>query len=253
MNTGWSDRDGRPVDVPPPPPSGSYYADVGDFQGAGYDRNAFTCGTAQEVGFLVDALDLDAGIRVLDVGCGTGRHARMLVARGVPVVGVDVSGGLLRAAHAHGSGAAFVQADARALPLATGSMDAALSLCQGGFGITPGGDARILAEVHRVLRPGGCLALTGFSLAYAMRWMVEGEAFHVKQSLHYQNAQVRGPDAEERRFDLWTTTYSAPHLRALVEAAGFRVDLLAGCEPGAYGRDSPTLADPELLVLARRT
>lgn len=247
---GWSDPEGRPVVVPAPPAGGSYYREICDFQGACYERNAFTRGTAQEVAFLVDALGLRPGDRLLDVGCGTGRHTRALAGHGLRALGVDLSDGLLRAGASSPGIAAFVQADARALPLAAGSVDAAISLCQGGFGITPGGDEQILRELRRVLRPRGRLALTAFSLAFAVRWLGEGEAFHVKQGLHHHRAEVRGPDAAARRFDLWTTTYSAAHLRLLAEHAGFTVDTIAGCEPGGYRDRPPTLADPELLLLA---
>ena len=52
---------------------------------------AFTTGTEQEVDFLVDALGLEPGMRVLDAGCGPGRHALALARRGIEVVGVDLS------------------------------------------------------------------------------------------------------------------------------------------------------------------
>ena len=59
--------------------------------GRAYLRNAFTKGTVQEVDFLVDALELRPGMRVLDAGCGPGRHALELARRGIAVVGVDAS------------------------------------------------------------------------------------------------------------------------------------------------------------------
>src|SRR5262249_61837515 len=86
---------------------------------------AFTTGTEQEVAFLVDALALTPGARVLDAGCGPGRHALALARRGFDVVGVDLSSDFIRLAResAVELGVAdhtrFDVADVRDLPFAT--------------------------------------------------------------------------------------------------------------------------------------
>src|SRR6187431_3553070 len=68
-----------------------WFEPVADHLGAAYLRYSFTKGTQQEVGFLVEALGLEPGMRVLDVGCGPGRHAHALAERGITVHGVDIS------------------------------------------------------------------------------------------------------------------------------------------------------------------
>jgi cyclopropane fatty-acyl-phospholipid synthase-like methyltransferase len=60
-----------------------------------YMQNVFTRNTRAEVEFLVEELRLTTGDRVLDVGCGTGRHAVPLARRGCRMVGID-SRGMLR-------------------------------------------------------------------------------------------------------------------------------------------------------------
>src|SRR6476661_243548 len=75
----------------PPVPGDFWFDELARFLGPAYLRNAFTYGTEQEISFLLDRLDLRAGSRVLDVGCGPGRHSLALARRGVDVVGVDHS------------------------------------------------------------------------------------------------------------------------------------------------------------------
>lgn len=88
--------------------------------------------------------------RVIDVGGGNGRHARVAAAHGLHPVLVDVSGSLLR----HARGLDRVQADMMALPFQTATADAAL--CIAAIHCIQGRKARIqaLAELERILRPG---------------------------------------------------------------------------------------------------
>ena len=117
---------------------GHWFEEVADDLGSAYLRYSFTYGTVQEVDFLIDALGLLPGDRVLDVGCGPGRHAHELASRGIGVVGVDVSRTFVDLAVADApAGAEFHCLDAREMVWA-GEFDAAISLCQGAFGLAGG-------------------------------------------------------------------------------------------------------------------
>ena len=60
-----------------------WFEPVADHLGAAYLRYSFTKGTQQEVEFLIAEMGLVPGMRVLDIGCGPGRHARALAERGI--------------------------------------------------------------------------------------------------------------------------------------------------------------------------
>ena len=104
---------------------------------------------------LLDALAAGAGAGGLvgDLGCGPGHVAAYLAGRGVRVVGVDLSPGMLRQAPAEVPVAA---GDLRALPLADGALAAAVAFYSL-IHLPPGSERAALAEVRRVLRPGGTL------------------------------------------------------------------------------------------------
>jgi SAM-dependent methyltransferase len=120
---------------------GHWFEGIADHLGTSYLRYSFTMGTANEVDFLVDELGLKPGMRVLDVGCGPGRHAYALAARGIAVHGVDIAQTFIDLARDGApEGATFERLDARALPF-DGEFDAVISLCQGAFGLAGGAAA----------------------------------------------------------------------------------------------------------------
>jgi ubiquinone/menaquinone biosynthesis C-methylase UbiE len=92
------------------------------------------------------------GRRVLDLGCGKGRFARLLAAEGATMVGLDRSAGMLSA----GSGLDRVLGSARRLPFADGAFEAVIAIEV--FEHLAALD-QVLEEVRRVLRPGGRLAI----------------------------------------------------------------------------------------------
>lgn len=123
------------------------------------------------------------GLRVLDLACGTGRYARLAQARGAQVIGLDNSAAMLRA----GALPLSVLASVEALPLATGSIDGVI--CALALGHLPS-LVDPLAEISRVLRPGGWALLSDFHpymvLAGAKRTFTapDGRTYAVEHYLH---------------------------------------------------------------------
>lgn len=220
--------------------------------GPAYLRYSFTKGTEQEVGFLTEVLELKPGSRVLDVGCGPGRHAHALAARGVEVVGIDISARFVELAAAEASAARFARADARRLPLPAGSFDAVVSLCQGGFGLVPGEDADVVDEMARVLRPGGRLAVSAFSSYFVVRFLEEGDTFDADRGVNHEVTTVKNEAGEDATFDLWTSCFTPRELRLMAARAGLEVQHLWSVTPGAYGPNPPDLDHPEWLLVAHK-
>ena len=233
-----------------------WFEPLAEFVGPAYLRYSFTKGTEQETGFLFDALDLEPTALVLDVGCGPGRHAHALARRGCRVVGIDIAERFVALAAADAPpGAVFARADARALPVRP-AFDAAISLCQGGFGLPTDprapDDASVLAAIGAALKPGGRLALTAFSAYFVVQHLEEGEAFDAGAGVDHETARVKDEAGAERDFDLWTTCYTPRELRLLAAAAGLAVVGVWSVTPGRYERRPPDIDNPELLLIAER-
>ena len=250
--------------MPPGTPSGRdepvaalgaahWFEELADHLGAAYDRYAHTKGTVREVDHLVAALGLSGADRVLDVGCGTGRHAHELARRGIRVHGVDVSQRFVEVARRDAPvGATFERLDARALPFEA-EFDAVICLCQGAFGmmVDPADDDAVVAGMARALRPGGGLALSAFNAYFAVRYH-EAADFDADTGVAHERTTIHDEHGVSLEVDLWTGWYTPRELRLLLGRHGLDVRSVASVEPGGYGHARPTTESPELLVIAER-
>lgn len=253
-------------------PDRHWFEEIADHLGPAYLRYSFTKGTEQEVDFLVATLGLESGMQVLDVGCGPGRHAIALAKRGIGVIGIDISdrfvGIALEVADFEGvSGLVeFHRADARDMVgddrFDGREVDAAISLCQGAFGLggpsdpddpqNLGPDGAVLAGIRAALAPGGRCSVSAFSSYFQVRWLEDRDAFDAASAVNHERTEIMDSDGDTAEADLWTTCYTPRELRMLAERAGLMVDHVWSVTPGGYERTSPGLESHEFLLVARR-
>jgi SAM-dependent methyltransferase len=230
-----------------------WFEPIAEHLGSAYLRYSFTKGTHQECDHLVTVLGLEPGMRVLDVGCGPGRHAHELARRGLVVHGVDISQRFVDLAREGAPvGATFERLDARALPFVA-EFDVVVCLCQGAFGLMTvnRGDDDVVAGMARALRPGGRVALSAFNAYYAVKYH-EAATFDADTGVAHEVTEVRDEQGRPATVDLWTGCYTPRELRLLFERHGLDVDRVSSVDPGAYGGAAPTTETSEFLVLATR-
>lgn len=125
-----------------------------------YDRR-YRDGGPPELAALVQARCAEAGARpVLDVGCGTGRWLRDVIAAGRHAIGLDPSSAMLARAREHAPAATLVRGRAESLPFASGRFGAVLCVYVVHHLDDP---ARFVAEAARVLGAGGTLTVAALA------------------------------------------------------------------------------------------
>ena len=175
----------------------------------------------------VFAEGLRPGLRVLDVGCGHGRHAAVLAARGLRVVGVDLSSRLLGIARVASQGwrsphpPAWVEADASALPLRSGSVDACL--CIAVVHHLPQRSDRLaaLTEIRRALVPGGQVFLSVWAADQPrFRELREGDRRTLQIARH--DVRVPWPLSDGTTAFRYYHLFEDDELRVLIIDSGLR-------------------------------
>ena len=235
-----------------------------DFNAPHYDNEAFTSNTALETEFLLREMPLRPGMKVLDLGCGTGRHAVALAAHGIIMTGLDISSGQLAEAEKKAALAGvtvrFIQADAAAFTTAE-QFDAAICLCEGAFGLLSIEDdpltheQAILRNLAAVLKPDAPLLMTVRNAFEIVRHYSDKDVVAGTFDPYTLTRVVRlgewypGFDPEIR---VKEKCFTPMELRMLLENAGFAVDQLWGGTAGHWNRQTLSLDEIELMVKCRR-
>ena len=166
-----------------------------------YDEESFAQGTIGECDFIEQELAFDKQLKILDVGCGTGRHSIELAKRGYDLTGIDLSGSMLekakKKAEQNGVRVGFLQHDARNLQFKR-AFDAAIMLCEGGFPLmeTDEMNYEILRNVCASLKDHGTFIFTTLNGLYPL--------FHSLNDFYNGIEKEDNASYKSHHFDLMT-------------------------------------------------
>ena len=212
--------------------------------------------TEAEVAFVARQLPLPAYRSVLDLCCGSGRHAVGLAARGYAVTGVDRDETTIAAARARAGDlpATFRALDMRDLGSLPGRFDAVVSLWQSFGYFDEATNAGVLRQAGDRLRPGGRLLLDLYHRDFFERRQGSQEQpigdITVRTTRRMEGHRLSvdvdyGPGRPPDRFE-WQL-YTPEELRALGEAQGLA--LVVACAGFDEGRPpSPDLPRMQLIL-----
>jgi SAM-dependent methyltransferase len=225
-----------------------------------YLRYSFTYGTENEVDCLYSILELKAGDRLLDVGCGPGRHSNLFAEKGIDVLGIDISSEFIRLANIETTKAEFLRQDIRQMKY-EGEFDAVVSMCQGGFGLlcdpessidNPDIDLVALENMARALKPGGKLALSAFSSYFQVQYLSDNDLFDASNGVNKEDIEIMNSKSEKKKAVTWTTCFTPRELRLMTQSVGLIVKNIWSVKPIEYKLLPCDIENPEFLLLAEK-
>lgn len=238
-----------------------------------YENESYTQGTIGECDYIERELNYDKTLKIIDIGCGTGRHSVELSKRGYAVTGIDLSDSMLEKARekarSNHLNIDFQRHDARNLPFVN-QFDAAIMLCEGGFPLmeTDEMNYEILKNVTKSLKPKAKLIFTTLNGLFPL--------FHSINEFHESGAEEGNATYKSTRFDLMTfrdyntTTftddsgeiheiqcneryYVPSEITWLLKSLGYTTIDIFGAKLGAFSRvDKLRTEDYEMLVIAEK-
>lgn len=241
--------------------------------GKKYDNESYTQGTIGECEFIEKEINYDRKLKIIDVGCGTGRHTIELSKRGYSVTGIDLSESLLEKAgekaKQNNLTIDFLKYDARDLPFEN-QFDVAIMLCEGGFPLmeTDEMNYEILKNVSKALKDKAKFIFTTLNGLFPL--------FHSLKEFHADGTKEGHTTYKSNTFDLMTfrdynivtveddngvfkklecnERYYIPcEITWLLKTSGFTKIEIFGAKLGAFSRaDKLTTEDFEMLVIAER-
>jgi 2-polyprenyl-3-methyl-5-hydroxy-6-metoxy-1,4-benzoquinol methylase len=238
-----------------------------------YDNECFTQGTMGECDFIEKEINYSKKLKIIDIGCGTGRHSIELSKRGYSMTGIDLSESLLEKAREkakqNGLQIDFLRHDARNLPFEN-QFDVAIMMCEGGFPLmeTDEMNFEILKNVSQSLKKKSKFIFTTLNGLFPL--------FHSINDFHAEGGSEGNATYDSKNFDLMTfrdynitnvvddngtekelecnERYYVPcEITWLLKTLGFTKIEIFGAKLGTFSReDKLTTEDFEMLVIAER-
>ena len=238
-----------------------------------YDNEPFVQGTAGECDFIEQEIARDKSLKVIDIGCGTGRHAIELTKRGYKVTGVDLSesqlAGAREKAKAAGLTIDFQKHDARALPFEN-EFDLVIMLCEGGFSLmeTDEMNFEILKNATKALKAKGKLIFTTlnglFPLFHSVKEFYESAAkegnsackncsFDMMTFRDHNTVAFEDDAGNKKELKCNERYYVPSEITWFLKSLGYKKIGIYGAKLGAFSRaDKLTTEDFEMLVIAEK-
>jgi len=237
-----------------------------------YDENAFTFATNAECDFLAQLLPIGEHHRILDIGCGTGRHSIGLTKLGYEMTGLDLSDGMLEIARKKASAAGldikFLKADATVgYPEEfgfAGRFDACICLCEGSLGLVSAGEEpmhqaiSVFRNAACALRPGGKLVVTALSALKLVRQYnvvdIASGRFDPVNIVEWHSLFEVDPEISE---DLAAQmvgekAFTGAEIALMLKECGLKLEHIWGGTAGNWGRRTIDPDEYELMAVAAK-
>ena len=250
-----------------------WYESLFENYGQKYDREIFTQGTVGECDFIEQELKSDQSLKILDVGCGTGRHVIELSKRGYTVTGIDLSESQLQRAKEKAERdhlkINFIKQDARNLPY-NNEFDMAIMLCEGGFPLmeTDEMNYEILRSVSKSLSVHGKFIFTTLNGLFPLYHSVEefcaettgagnatyrSNTFDLMTFRDHNITEFEDDFGNKKTLECDERYYVPSEIAWLLSSLGFKKIDIYGAKLGKFSRnDKLTTEDFEMLVIAEK-
>ena len=250
-----------------------WYEALFENYGKKYDNEEFTQGTIGECDFIEKEINFNKSLKIIDIGCGTGRHSIELTKRGYNVVGVDLSESQLERAREKAEAQKlyidFQNHDARNLPFKN-EFDLVIMLCEGAFPLmeTDEMNYEILKNAVESLKQPGKLIFTTLNGLFPLYHSVEkfcasaskdgsatykSNTFDLMTFRDHNTTTVVDDFGNEKVLECNERYYVPSEITWLLKSLGLNNIGIYGAKLGAYSRkDKLTTEHFEMLVIAEK-
>jgi len=239
-----------------------------------YDREKFTLGTIGECDFIEKEINYDRNTRILDLGCGTGRHSIELATRGYQIVGIDLSESLLKRAKQkaleRNLQIDFQKHDARNLSFFE-EFDLVIMICEGAFSLmeTDEMNFQILQNAANALKSNGKLIFTTlnglFPLFHSVKDFLNSDlqsgnatygnnSFDLMSFRDFGTISIQDDLGNKKELQCNERYYVPSEITWLLKTLKFKNIDIFGAKLGAFSRsDRLSTEDYEMLVIANKS